>query len=364
MSEQVSSERASATSRTRKWAIVAVAVALALIAPLYIDAFWLQAGFVVAGAAVGAIGLNIVVGTTGLLSFAHPVFLATGACVYTVLAAEPDEPGLLAASVPPVVSAILAVGVAGVIGFAFGPIAARLGGIYLGIATLGVIFIGQHILENWQGLSGGFFGRPVPDFSVGGFNFSGDAPEFAILGVPIGRDERLWYLGLAILVLAAVIARNIVASRPGRALTAVRDSEIMAAVNGVDSRLYKQGAFVISAMFGAASGVMYALSVGNVSPESFTVAMAIQFLAMIVIGGLGSVVGSCLGAVFVIGLPLIMQEYAAGLPLITETGSTSGISAATASTYLFGISIIACLILEPRGLAGLARRMKPSIRAI
>lgn len=364
MSDTITIVKPPADRRHRSFTIassVALAVVLFL-APAYLDQFWLQTAFVIAGAAVGALGLNILIGTAGQLSFAHPFFLGVGAMTYTWLSADSESSGSLSAvGMPTGLALVCSVLAAGVLGYVFSPLASRLRGIYLGVASIGFIFLGQHILDNWTSVSGGYNGRSTADLSLFGFDFA-DGGSLAVLGVPFGRAERLWYFGIVAVVLGAWLARNIVRSRPGRALAAVRDSEVLAAVHGVDVPRYKRGAFVISSMYAGFAGVMIALSIGSVAPSAFDLALAFSYLSMIVLGGLGSVAGAVIGAAFVAGLPLIMQQYGAGLPFISEVGADDGISASSLARYVFGIGIILVMLFEPFGLIGLGRRVKRVVR--
>lgn len=327
--------------------------------PLYVDEFWLRTGFAVFAAVVGAVGLNLLVGTAGQLSLGHAFFLAVGAVTYAYVSGEPGGSatpygGL---GLPPVVGMLLGVAAAGLAGLLFSPIAARLRGIYLGVASLGLVFIGQHILNTWTFVTGGFNGRLVPDFSVFGFGFGSNAdPYLEVLGVPFGPAERLWYLGLALCVAACWFATNLLRSRPGRALQTLRDSEVAAAVMGVNVQEYKAKVFLVSSMYAGLAGVLYALSIGSVAPESFSLLLSIEFLAMIVLGGLGSVTGAVLGATFVSALPLVLQEYAASLPLIVEPGQP-GIVASQAAAYVYGAAILLVVLFEPGGLASFGHRL-------
>lgn len=341
---------------------LAIIGAAVLVAPLYLDAFWLRTGLTVSAAAVGAIGLTILVGTTGQLSFAHPFLMAGAAVTYVTVADNPADTAHLALGLPPVAAAVLAILVAGALGLAASPLASRLTGIYLGIATLSLVFIGQHILENWTAASGGFFGRPVPPMSALGLTLDDSATPPVLLGVPLQREELLWYLSAAAVLVAWIVGRNLVHSRVGRSLAAVRDSEVLAATNGVNVRSAKRGAYIASSMFAGAAGVLFALTAGSVAPETFNLALAISFLAMVVVGGLGSVPGACMGAALIAGLPLLLQEYSAQLPLIVQTGEAGGIQAATATSYLAGALIVLCMLFEPRGLVGLAARARALTR--
>jgi branched-chain amino acid transport system permease protein len=345
-------------------ALLALVVVL-LALPLYVDEFWLRTGFAVFGAIIGALGLNLLVGTTGQLSLGHAFFLAVGAVTYTYVAGEPggtaNPYGGLGWS--PLLAMVLGVVAAGLAGLLFSPIAARLRGIYLGIASLGLVFIGEHVLNTWSSVTGGFNGRLVPSFSLLGFSFGPEqTPYFAVLGVPFGQAERLWYLGLALCAVACWFARNLIRSRPGRALQTLRDSEVAAAVMGVDVRDYKAKSFLVSSMYAGLAGVLYALSIGSIAPDSFGLTLSVQFLAMIVLGGLGSVTGSVLGATFVSALPLIFQQYAGALPFIVDPGEP-GIVASQAAAFLYGAAIVLVVLFEPGGLAGLARRLRRPTRA-
>jgi branched-chain amino acid transport system permease protein len=348
----------------RRWlrlssVIVVAGLAALLVAPLFVSEFWLRTGFAVFGAIVGAIGLNILLGTTGQLSLAHAFFLAVGAVSYCYLA---GKPGGVATPVgglelPPPLALILAVGLSGLAGLLFSPIAARLRGIYLGIASLGLVFIGQHVLNTATSVTGGFNGRTTPVFSLFGFSFANGNPDLFVLDVPFGQPERLWYLGLALAVAAYLFSRNVLRGRPGRAMQALRDSEVAAAVMGVNVQRYKAMAFMVSSMYAGLSGVLYALSIGSVAPESFTLDVSVQYLAMVVIGGLGSVGGAVLGALFVSALPLVLSQYSDSLPFVAETGQP-GISAGEGARYLYGAVIIIVVLFEPAGLVGFGRRFR------
>ncbi|MGY1734931.1 branched-chain amino acid ABC transporter permease [Geodermatophilus sp. SYSU D00684] len=341
--------------------LLVAALVVLLVLPLYVEEFWLRTGFAVAGAIVGAIGLNLLVGTSGQLSLAHAFFLAVGATTYTYVSGESGGLGTRAAlrglELPPIVGMVLGVLLAGLAGLLFSPIAARLRGIYLGVASLGLVFIGVHVLNTWTPVTGGFNGRSVPEFSLFGFSFGNSDPTLFVLGVPYREAERLWYLGIVLALAAYVFARNLLRSRPGRALETLRDSEVAASVMGVNVQAYKARVFMVSSMYAGLSGVMYALSIGSIAPESFGLTVSVLYLAMIVLGGLGSVGGAALGAVFVTALPLVFQQFADVLPLVSAPGE-GGIAAGTAARYLFGLAIVLVVLFEPGGLVGIAHRFR------
>ncbi len=340
--------------------LLAALLLVALVVPLYVEEFWLRTGFAVFGAIVGAIGLNLLVGTAGQLSLAHAFFLAVGATSYVYVSGESGGIGVAQLSglgLPPLIGMIVGVLLAGLAGLIFSPIAARLRGIYLGVASLALVFIGIHLLNTWTPVTGGFNGRAAPEFSLFGFSFGNDDPQLFVLGVPFREAERLWYLGLVLAAAAYVFARNLLRSRPGRALQTLRDSEVAASVMGVNVQRYKGRVFLVSSMYAGLSGVMYALSIGSIAPESFGLEVSILYLAMIVLGGLGSVGGAAVGAMFVSALPLIFQRYADVVPFVGGRGE-GGLAAGEAARYLFGLAIVLVVLFQPAGLAGFAERFR------
>jgi branched-chain amino acid transport system permease protein len=261
------------------------------------------------------------------------------------------------AQLPTWLAMILAVLLAGLAGALFSPIAGRLRGIYLGLASIGLVFIGLHILQDATGITGGFNGRDAAPFSLFGFHFAADHPSnFSVLGVPYGGLERLWYLGLLLVALSAWFARNLLRHRPGRALEAIRDSEIAAATMGVNVPAYRAAAFTISSAYAGLAGVFLALAFGRIVPDSFGFLYSIDFLVMIVLGGLGSVGGAIAGAVIVSALPQVLQQYAGSLPLVAAPGAT-GLQAGDAARFIYGAAVVVVLIYASDGLAGLGRRL-------
>ncbi|RKS76670.1 amino acid/amide ABC transporter membrane protein 2 (HAAT family) [Actinomadura pelletieri DSM 43383] len=334
-------------SKVTQYAGTATALLLLLAMPYYLDAFWLQVGAFVMAAIIGAIGLTVLVGSAGQLSLAHAFFLAVGAYGYAFLAGEPGAGSagtpLSGPGLPTTVAALLAVALAGAAGLAFSPVAGRLHGLYLGVASLGLVFLGQHVLFNARPVTGGFNGRPIPELSVLGFELTGDEPELVLLGVPFGARERLWYVALLCAVAAYVVAGRIVRGRPGRALRLMRQNPIAAASMGVPLRRYRAGAFVFSAMYAGVAGILIALTARRVVPDHFGLVLSVEYLAMVVIGGLGSVRGAAIGAAFITGTPLVLSHYGDAIGVFARPGE-DGIDAATAVRLLYGAAIVAFVI--------------------
>lgn len=340
----------------RRRALAAVLIAVTLLPPFFAGDFWLQVGLFSMAAVVGAVGLSLLVGVAGQLSLGHAFFVAIGAYGYAYLAGPTDAAGGVAgAGLPPVLAMLVAVALAGLAGLCFSPIASRLRGIYLGLASLGLVFVGRHILVNAASISGGFNGRDASHFSLFGFGFADIAPAGLLaLGVPFGRLERLWYLHLVIVLAACWFARNLVTGRHGRSWATMRDSEVAAGTLGIAVGRAKATAFTISSMYAGLGGVLTALAFGRIVPESFGLALSISFLVMIVIGGAGTVGGAAAGAVFVSALPLVLDRYSGAIPFLAPPG-TGGFGATHLSRVLYGLAILVVLLFARGGLAGLFR---------
>lgn len=334
---------------------LAALVALVAIGSLSLVAsnFWLQTGLFAMAAATAAIGLSMLVGTAGQLSLAHAFFIAVGAYGYAWLAGATDTTGLAGLGLPPVVAAVLAVLLAGLAGAVFSPISGRLRGIYLGLASLGLVFLGQHVMVNASSLTGGFNGRDAAPMRALGYAFDDDDPSgLRVLGQQFDRLERLWVLFLVLVVVAAWLARNVLTGRTGRAWATMRDSEIAAGVLGIEVPRAKATAFVVSSMYAGLGGVMTALAFSRIVPESFGLALSIDMLVMIVVGGIGTVGGATAGAVFVTALPLVLDRYSGSIPFVADPGQP-GFTASIVARMLYGVAIIVVLLFSPGGLSAL-----------
>ena len=334
-----------------------VLVLVALAVPFVLSDFWLQTGLFVMATAIGAVGLTLLVGVAGQLSLGHAAFAGIGAYVYTWSTGE-STTTVSGAGLPPVLGLLLAAVVSALVGAAFSPVAGRLRGIYLGLATLGLVFIVRHLLVNLDQWTGGFTGRSVEPFALGGFSFSNKSPDFlAVAGVEFEGLHRLWYLFLVLALIGCWLAGNLRSGRTGRSWANVRDSETAAAAMGIGVARAKASVFVVSSAYAGVAGAMLALAYGRISPDVFGLTASVDFLVMIVLGGLGSVGGAVVGALFVTALPLVLAEYSSSLPFLAAPGS-GGLDPATASRMVYGLAIIAVLLFLRGGLAGAARRLR------
>jgi branched-chain amino acid transport system permease protein len=313
---------------------------------------------------VGGIGLTLLVGQAGQLSLAHPFFLLAGAVGYAVLAGDPAESSeLVAFGLPPLLALIGAVGICSLLGLAFAPVAGRLRGIYLGVASLSLVFLGLWLGQSLDMLTGGTSsGRSAPAFDLFGFPFTNTQPAPTVLGVAIQKQQRLWYLFLAFAVIAYFLARGAVHSRIGRAWRAVRDNEAAATAMGVSVWRVKAGAFVVSSAFAGLAGVMTALWLDLVKPDeneftgTYSLTVAIAFLAIVIIGGLGSVPGAVIGAVLVYGLQQFFLLGANQFGWFADA-QFGGLNAVVLSAFVYGAAVVAVVLFEPGGVAAIGRRL-------
>ncbi|NBM15456.1 branched-chain amino acid ABC transporter permease [Streptomyces sp. GC420] len=308
------------------------------------------------GAAIAAIGLTILSGSAGQLSLAHAAFMAVGAYSYAFLSGRKGGDDIAGLGLPPLLAAVLAVLVAGLAGLAFSPVAARLRGFYLGVSTIGLVFIVQWVIKDAVKATGGVNGRPVEPLTVGGFELSGSNPthELTVLGVPFGGTERLWYLSLLLLILTILAANRILHTRPGRALKLVRDNEAAAAAMGISVQHAKATAFILSSAFAGLGGVLFALASNFIGSGNFDLLVSMSYLAMVVIGGLGSVGGAVGGAAFVTALPLLLNKFSDSLPFLAARGS-NGYTAGVVAQIVYGVVVVAIIIGRPDGVASFLR---------
>lgn len=299
---------------------LAALVVLALVWPLLAPRYFVFLTSLVLVNAIVAIGLNLLSGYTHQLSFGHAGFLAVGAYTAAIL-------GVHAAGLP-APAALLAAGlVTGAVGVALGVPCLRLEGLYLTMATLAFGFVVTEAILNLEGLTRGADGLPVPAARLGPW--------------VLGTDAARYYLALAVTAALAAAAVNLTRMRVGRALLAIRESEIAAQASGVPVAAWKTVAFAVSAFYTGVAGGLFAYLVGHLSPDAFDVFLSVDFVVMIILGGLGSVPGSIIGAAVVTllhdGLAAV-QHYR---PLV------------------FGLILIACMLFMPGGIAGALRRNSP-----
>lgn len=307
------------------YALLAIAV---VGAPWLLETFYIGELTWVFVYAIAGIGLMLLVGYTGLVSLGHAAFLAIGAYTHAIL---------LGHGWPWPLAVLAAVALTALVGYGVGRPTLRMTGIYLAIATLAFAEVVTQLISHWQGLTGGFRGLVVPKATV--------------FGADIGRGVPFYFVCLAFLVAGLWLARNLVLGPTGRAMNAVRDSEVSAKSMGIDLAHVRAVAFALSAGYTGLAGALYAHQLGYLAPDAFTLLLSIQLLLMVVVGGLGSLQGVVLGAAFLGLLPQVIALLRDELP--AAVARMPGLEPG-----LFGLTLVLFLIYEPLGLYGRWRKLR------
>ncbi|MEE8602493.1 branched-chain amino acid ABC transporter permease [Euzebya tangerina] len=302
--------------------------------------------------AVGAIGLNLITGYAGQVSLGHAFFVGLGAFTAATLSGS-TEIRTLGYDLPMIIWLPAAALVPAVVGAMIAPIASRLRGLYLAIVTLGLVFLGEHIFREADFITGGFgVGRPGVDAEIFGISLVNNGPSF-------DGAQKVYWFALVVLIVVALLGRNIARTAVGRAFQAVRDRDIAAEVIGVELTKHKILAFVISSAFAGIAGALLYTITRQVVPEAFNLLLSVQFIAMILIGGVSTISGAIAGAIFLTVILRLAEELSRFVDFIPPPGSPGGLlNTAQVSTILYGLLIIGFLLFEPRGLFGVWIRIR------
>ncbi len=345
---------------------------------------WLKLLATVMIFAIGALGLNILTGLAGQVSLGHAFFMGLGAYVAAVM----GMPGgaLWGLGLPIWIWLPMAGIIPALVGILIAPTAVRVRGLYLAIVTLGLVFIGEYLWRNLDFITGGSqSGRSHPPFELRLWkeetpliDFQSDGTWFGVFNV---SEEAKTYLFLLVITLFfVVVAKNIQRTRVGRAFMSIRDRDIAAEIMGVNEYRYKTLAFAISSFFAGVSGALLASFVGRSIPEQWILFLSVQMIAIILIGGAGTVSGTLLGAAFVTLLPRLIRDATQWMQGVVETGDSflssifdvvistgpgdfglintspgvaPGLGIDQLNLVIYGLLIIGFLIFEPLGLYGI-----------
>jgi branched-chain amino acid transport system permease protein len=282
---------------------------------------------------IGALGLNILSGYAGQISLGQSGFLAIGAYASAIMTAKVGLPFWLALPLSGLVTALS--------GLIIAIPCLRLRGLYLAMATFAFAFIVEYAIIHWHGLTNGTDGLAVPKASI--------------VGLQIDSDIKLYFLILVLVICSLAFTRNLFRTEAGRAFIAIRDNDISAEVIGIDIVRYKIAAFMISSFYAGIAGSLYSITLSFIGPEHFTFIVTIEYLAMVLVGGVGTIVGTVFGALFMTALPeairLLRDHFSHDYPfLVTRMADLQG--------SFYGLIIILFLLLEPTGLFGIWIRVK------
>ena len=312
------------TSFARNLLVAFLAVLLVL--PAFASSYWLDILNRILIAVVAATGLNILTGFTGQISLGNAAFLAVGGYATAFLAGRWNLPF-------PVVIPLAGL-VTAAVGMVFGVPSLRLKGLYLAVATLAAHFVIEFTVTHWESMTGGVNGTSIPAAKLGPLVLDG--------------DRKLYYLVLPLTTGLLLFAKNLFRTKVGKAFVAIRDQDISAEVMGVNVFRYKLLSFGVSSFYVGVAGALLAYQARIISPENFPITVAIDHLGMIIIGGMGSILGSIFGAVFITLLPELLRlatgPLSASFPQLTTLF-------ASLKMGVFGLAIVLFLVFEPDGMA-------------
>lgn len=310
---------------TRAWLLLGMAVLLAL--PHFLPQYWVYTLNLAAIAVIGALGLNVLTGSAGQISLAHASVLAIGAYATAWLAKK---------GVPFIVVIPASGAVAALVGCLIALPALRLKGLYLALATLSFFVIVDFAIRKAEFLTGGAAGTHVPPPSMFGWTLAG--------------DKSFYYLFIAVATLSALFVGNLQRTFTGRSLMAVRDSDIAAEMAGISIFRTKLLAFGIASFLGGMAGSLLGYYLQFINPDNFGLSVSVAYIAMIIVGGMGSVSGSILGAVFMTLLPEVLRVSVHGLSKVLPALDVAS-KGAFVEGAVYGLVIIMFLMFKPEGLA-------------
>jgi len=289
--------------------------------------------------AIAAVGLNILIGYTGQISLGHGAFFGVGAYSAAVLATRFDMPFLVALPVAGLITAL--------VGMVFGLPSSRLKGLYLTIATLAGQFIIEYTLVHWESVTMGTMGITLPKATLFGWTLTG--------------DRSFFYTTFALLALLIWMAVNLMRTKFGRAFIAIRDNDRAAEGMGIPVFPYKLLAFAISSFYAGVAGALWAYYTVSITTEPFNLGLSVEYIAMVIIGGLGNMAGAVFGAVFITGLNEGLR-WMTDILMNIGLFSKAGLNIAPLKEFVFGLAIVLFILLEPRGLAEVWRIVRSNFR--
>jgi branched-chain amino acid transport system permease protein len=333
--------------RTTAGRVSLVVLGVAILAlPLNVgSAYWLGVLNAAGIAAIAALGLNVLTGYAGQLSLGHAAFVGVGAFAAQYFGG--------ALGLPMLVWLPLSALAAGAVGACVAPFALRLRGPYLAIVSLGLVYVSIYAGENLTSITGGVVGTAVTaKAQLGPVDFE----RISIGDLYFGREQGLFLLIWMVLAVLMLLVANVMRTRSGRAMQAVRDHDVAAEVLGVRMFRTQTNAFVLATAIAGVAGGLLAVNLEYIRPDNFDVALSVQYLAIVVIGGLASLWGPAVGAVFVTLVPVLVERLSGVLPFMAH-GGVDGLSTTDLSLIIYGCLIVTFLVIEPGGLVALLSRI-------
>lgn len=317
-----------AVIRTKpQWITFFLFLVLMTVVPFFLSRYMLGILTIIFIYTVGVMGLGVLTGYCGQISLGHSAFMAIGAFTTGILVTKVGFSHWLAMPCAGVA--------AGLIGLIFGFPSFKVKGLYLALITIGAQFIIMYVILHWNSLTEGINGIVIEPAKIGPISFSG--------------VKSFYYLAFGMAAAATFFIKNIVRTKVGRAFIAIRDNDIAAEVMGVNIRFYKIVAFFLGCFFAGLSGWLWSIYIGVASVDHYSLWESVWFLAMVVIGGMGSILGVILGVTFV----EVLREFSVIMgPLVGDAiPAIMGTVGTAMPNLVLGLVVMLFLIFEPRGLA-------------
>ena len=321
-------------NRNSRWLPYIICVVIFLVFPFSLFKYTKYILFMVNMAAIGVIGasgLNILTGYTGLISMGQAAFMGVGAYTVAILSSRLGLPFWITLPAAGLVTTF--------VGILSGTPSLRLKGFYLAMATLAAEFLLEYIFKNWESLTMGVQGIFITP------------PK--IFGIYLNDDRLFYFLVVILAFLAVVTTRNLFRTDVGRSFIAIRDRDIAAQLMGINVFKYKLISFAISSFYAGLAGGLWCYYMTIINPEAFQLPVSIDYVAMIIVGGMGTVMGAVYGSIFVVLLPEIIQRVMEVLQPILHIDYTF----VAFKQIIFGFFIIIFLVFEPKGLAEIFSRI-------
>ena len=351
-----SKESAIFSNNTQKfWFLVLILFSFSI--SVFANDYWILLLTTALLIAIASWGLNIVSGLAGQISLAHGVFVGIGTYTAAVLGGVSTS-SVIGYELDMIIWLPLSGVVSGLIGLLIAPLSVRLKGLNLGLVTLSLVFIASHLFSNVKSITGGAgLGRKAAKLVLFGYDLEN--------GLNIGKlilekNQLVYILVLILCIFSGLGVKNLTRSRSGRAYAAIRDRDIAAEAIGINLFKYKSSAFALSSFYaGIAGSLIFSVS-GGVEPGSFNLLYSITFIAIVIIGGGGTVLGPLFGALFFTLMPGGIQTLLHKLEL---TGPSLALSLGQIERIIFGLFIVIFIIFEPRGLWGIWFRLRNYFKA-
>ena len=343
------------TNTQKIWASIGL-VSL-IVGSFYFSQYWMFLITTALLTSVAAWGLNIVSGLAGQISLAHGAFIGIGTYVSAVLGGLGSS-YIRGYELDMLIWLPLAGPVPALVGLLIAPLAVRLKGLNLGLVTLGIVYISSYIFSNWKSVTGGAgLGRKTAQLKIFGIDFN---DGFYLGTYQVEKNQFIFFLSLLLFLLAGAGVKNLMRSKIGRAYAAIRDRDIAAEAIGINLYRFKASAFALSSFYAGVAGSLIFVLSGGVDPSQFNLVYSVTFIAVVVVGGAGTVLGPMFGALFFSLIPGFIKYL---FHFIEGYGDQLPLHPSQLERLIFGLLLIGFLIFEPRGLWGVWFRLRNYFKA-